>query len=232
MASMDEDEVRHGTSNSPPFHPRQSIPVRALIDISRYPVGLTTTIQAMGHSPPRREIADRKPDHWIVEEFWLNPASPSTTAQSTSCNDYAWVLDGPLRVRVIVREVLCMGAIITEWIWESVRNLTPERLLFEVAHQQCNKLQWLRRNTTVGVVGGIATIRKHPQHGIAIETGYRGAPNDDNFDPVYSWNKAYSTMEFTTTVSNHAQGKYDSDVMVDISAVLQSIPWDGLLAAP
>ncbi|KAJ2980741.1 hypothetical protein NUW58_g6868 [Xylaria curta] len=134
------------------------------------------------------------------------------------------------------------------------KNLTPQRFLFEVAHQLCYKLQQLKERDpylsseklkfelgldpiSFPIVPFVnhptkATIGKYPQHGIAMETGYRGALDDDNFDPVSGWNKAHSTMQFTTTIANHMQKSYDFDVMADMSAVWQSIPWDGPLAAP
>ncbi|KAI1346355.1 hypothetical protein F5Y01DRAFT_321768 [Xylaria sp. FL0043] len=132
-------------------------------------------------------------------------------------------------------------------------NLTPDRLLLEVVHKKCCKLQELinkrpslsseeiKFRSGLDAVGypliplilhvTKATIGKYPQHGIAMETGYRGAPVD-NFDPVSSWNKTHSTMDFATAAANHAQGQYDFDVLPDIRAVLQSIPFDGPLAAP
>ncbi|KAJ3573398.1 hypothetical protein NPX13_g4718 [Xylaria arbuscula] len=130
-------------------------------------------------------------------------------------------------------------------------HLSADRLMYHVAHLLCALAQKLKRKGYRGEelkfrVGldraGLpilpflcssvkATLAKYPQHGIAMETGYQGAEPDANFDPVESWQMSNSTMEYTTTAMNNAQGVYDADVIPDIVALLECIPFKGPLAA-
>ncbi|KAI1366965.1 hypothetical protein F5Y08DRAFT_350551 [Xylaria arbuscula] len=130
-------------------------------------------------------------------------------------------------------------------------HLSADRLMYHVAHLLCALAQKLKRKGYRGEelkfrVGldraGLpilpflcspvkATLAKYPQHGIAMETGYQGAEPDANFDPVESWQMSNSTMEYTTKAMNNAQGVYDADVIPDIVALLECIPFKGPLAA-